>query len=121
MNNHTKNLLSITIVLVFLMMGLCSPVAGDGESRSAVEGAPKISSSLAKNLWRQAHFYFEEGLYPQAIRACEELLAWAQENERHARDPIREGADVAAYGAPSEGVKDRARQLPTDVRLWIRE
>ena len=84
MNNHTKNLLSITIVLVFLMMGLCSPVAGEGESRSAVEGAPKISSSLAKNLWRQAHFYFEEGLYPQAIRACEELLAWAQENNEPA-------------------------------------
>ena len=84
MNNHTKNILNITIVFVFLMMGLCPPVAGEGASRSAVEGAPKISSSLAKNLWRQAHFYFEEGLNPQAIRACEELLAWARENNEPA-------------------------------------
>ena len=84
MNNHTKNILSITIVFVFLMMGLCPPVAGEGESRSAVKGAPKISSSLAKNLYRQAHFYFEEGMNPQAIRACEELLAWAKENNEPA-------------------------------------
>ena len=84
MNNHTKKFLSIIIVFVFLLMGLCSPVAGEGESRSAVEGTPQISSSLAKNLWRQAHFYFEEGLNPQAIRACEELRAWAQENNEPA-------------------------------------
>ena len=80
MNNHTKNILSITVIFVFLMMGLCPPVTGEGESRSSVKETPKISSSLAKNLWRQAHFYFEERLNPQAIRACEELLAWAQEN-----------------------------------------
>ena len=84
MATNIRIVLSITIVFVFLMMGLCSPVAGEGESRSAIEGAPKISSSLAKNLWRQAHFYFEEGLNPQAIRACEELLAWAQENNEPA-------------------------------------
>ena len=46
--------------------------------------APDLSSSLAKNLWRQAHFYFEEGMDAKAIRACEELQAWARDNNEPA-------------------------------------
>ena len=46
--------------------------------------APKLSSSLAKNLWRQAHFYFEEGMDAKAIRACTELQAWARKNNEPA-------------------------------------
>ena len=52
--------------------------------RVLAQEAPRISSSLAKNLWRQAHFYFDEGMDAKATRACEELLAWARENDEPA-------------------------------------
>lgn len=41
---------------------------------------PKLSSSLAKNLYRQAQFYFEEGMDAKAKRACNEMLSWAEAN-----------------------------------------
>ena len=47
---------------------------------AVAQDPPPLSSSLAKNLWRQCHFYFEEEMDPQATRACGELLAWAEEN-----------------------------------------
>ena len=69
----------IGILLVF--MSLILPGTG---SQALAKDAPEISSSLAKNLWRQAHFYFEEGMDAKAIRACEELQAWARENNEPA-------------------------------------
>lgn len=52
-----------------------------GMTRPATaEDMPKLSSSLAKNLWRQCHMYYEDGLDAKAKRACSELKAWAEEN-----------------------------------------
>ena len=63
--------------IILLAISLALAVA---TSRVQATEAPNISSSLAKNLWHQAHFFFEEGMDSRAIRACEELQAWAREN-----------------------------------------
>lgn len=76
MKHLTKYFCIFLIVMSF-------SIAGTG-SQAWAKDAPEISSSLAKNLWRQAHFYFEEGMDAKAIRACEELQAWARENNEPA-------------------------------------
>lgn len=68
---------------VFLLVFMSLIIPGTG-LQALAKDAPKISSSLAKNLWRQAHFYFDEGMDAQAIRACEELRAWVKENNEPA-------------------------------------
>jgi len=68
---------------VFVLVILSLTLSGTGLPALA-QDAPKLSSSLAKNLWRQAHFYFEEGMDAKAIRACEELQAWARKNNEPA-------------------------------------
>ena len=69
--------------LVFLLVFMSLNTPGTG-TQALAKDAPEISSSLAKNLWRQAHFYFEEGMDAKAIRACKELQAWARENNEPA-------------------------------------
>lgn len=69
--------------LAFILVAISLSFAAATPRVQATE-APDISSSLAKNLWRQAHFYFEEGMDAKAIRACEELRAWARENNEPA-------------------------------------
>lgn len=76
MNNNVK-------YFVFSLMIVLALMAGAGP-QSLAKDTPDLSSSLAKNLWRQAHFYFEEGMDAKAIRACEELQAWARENNESA-------------------------------------
>lgn len=76
MNNLSRFFLFFLVVISLTMAG-----AGP---QALAKDAPKLSSSLAKNLWRQAHFYFEEGMDAKAIRACEELQAWARENNEPA-------------------------------------
>ncbi len=73
--------LSNYFVFFLVLMSLVIPGTG---SQALAKEAPEISSSLAKNLWRQAHFFFEEGMDAKAIRACEELQAWAKENNEPA-------------------------------------
>jgi len=73
--------LSKYVVFSLVFMSLIIPGKG---SQALAKDAPEISSSLAKNLWRQAHFYFEEGMDAKAIRACEELRTWAKENNEPA-------------------------------------
>jgi hypothetical protein len=68
---------------VFFLVFVSLIIPGTG-SQALAKDAPEISSSLAKNLWRQAHFFFEEGMDSRAIRACEELQAWARENNEPA-------------------------------------
>ena len=53
-------------------------------SVSTAADAPNLSSSLAKNLWRQCHMYYEDGMDAKATRACGELLAWAEKNNEAA-------------------------------------
>jgi len=74
---NTSKYFVLFLVVMSLNMALESPLA-------LANDAPKLSSSLAKNLWRQAHFYFEEGMDAKAIRACKELQAWARENNEPA-------------------------------------
>lgn len=68
---------------VFFLVFMLLIIPGTGPQALAKD-APEISSSLAKNLWRQAHFYFEERMDAKAIRACEELRTWAKENNEPA-------------------------------------
>ena len=76
MNNTSKYFVLFLVVMSLIMaVEVTQALAND---------APKLSSSLAKNLWRQAHFYFEEGMDAKAIRACTELKAWARENNNPA-------------------------------------
>ena len=76
MNDTSKYAVLFLVVLALTLSGTGLP--------ALAQDAPKLSSSLAKNLWRQAHFYFEEGMDAKAIRACEELQAWARENNEPA-------------------------------------
>ncbi len=73
----------ISKYLVLVLVVMLLNIAGES-SQALADDAPKLSSSLAKNLWRQAHFYFEEGMDAKAIRACKELQAWARENNEPA-------------------------------------
>ncbi|MCU7842440.1 MAG: hypothetical protein KZQ93_01210 [Candidatus Thiodiazotropha sp. (ex Monitilora ramsayi)] len=86
MNNLLKH-----FVFFLVFMSLIMPGTG---SQALAKDAPEISSSLAKNLWRQAHFYFEEGMDAKAIRACEELRSWARENNERAVE--KEMSDMLA-------------------------
>ena len=74
---HTSKYFVLFLIVMLLNMAI------EG-SQALADDAPKLSSSLAKNLWRQAHFYFEEGMDAKAIRACKELQAWARENNQPA-------------------------------------
>lgn len=71
---------------------------------AAAQDAPQLSSSLAKNLWRQCHFYFEEGMDAKATRACGELLAWAEENN--------EAAIVTETTGMVRALKEREQPAP---------
>lgn len=73
----------ITLVKVMVCFCVICVSVSQVQSVSAKE-APPISSSLAKNLWRQAHAYYEEGMDAKATRACKEMLAWAEENNEPA-------------------------------------
>lgn len=104
--------LSLRIIVPSLIIMHCL-VAGPYTSVSAKE-APKISSSLAKNLWRQCHMYFEEGMDAKAERACGELLAWAEENNEAAIAQETAGMVKAleerAQPAPAAPVPKAARK-----------
>ena len=75
--NKSSTYFALVSIALALILTATSPLVPAQE-------APQISSSLAKNLWRQAHFFFDEGMDDRAIRACEELLAWARENNEPA-------------------------------------
>ncbi len=106
-------------VLFLIAMLLSLAVAGP---QALADDAPKLSSSLAKNLWRQAHFYFEEGMDAKAIRACTELQAWARENnepavEKKMTDMLkvlhaREKAPTAPKTKPSKPKTAMKTHLP---------
>ena len=75
----TNRIEYLALILVAISLSLAAAT-----SEVQATETPDISSSLAKNLWRQAHFYYEEGMDAKAIRACEELQAWARENNEPA-------------------------------------
>ncbi|MBZ0166960.1 MAG: hypothetical protein K8I00_09140 [Candidatus Omnitrophica bacterium] len=73
MNSPAQKIFNLVIVCAFLLLGGRCPSAD-------AQGIPQLSSSLAKNLWRQCHMFYEEGMDAKAKRACGELQAWAREN-----------------------------------------
>lgn len=113
----TKHL-SRYFVFILVLMSLIISETG---SQALAKDAPEISSSLAKNLWRQAHFYFEEGMDAKAIRACEELRAWAKENNEPAiekemsemLDKLR--ARQTAPATQATTAKEAAPAIQTDL------
>ncbi len=82
MAHHAQRFLLVITVSVALAVGLSA----------AAKDAPQLSSSLAKNLWRQCHLFFKEGMDARAQRACGELQSWAQENNKPAI--AREAAEL---------------------------
>ena len=46
--------------------------------------SPKLSSSLARNLWRQCHAYSGKGMDAKVKRACSDLEIWARNNNETA-------------------------------------
>jgi hypothetical protein len=114
MNNNLKSYLFSLVIVSALMTG-ADPLA-------LAQDVPDLSSSLAKNLWRQAHFYFEEGMDAKAIRACEELQAWARENnepavEKEMTDMLatlraRQQAPAATQTTPKQAAPAIQSSLP---------
>ena len=106
MNNTSKFFVLFLFVLLLNM-------AGEVPQALATD-APKLSSSLAKNLWRQAHAYFEEGMDAKAIRACKELQAWARENNEPAVE--KEMSDMLAILHARQKAPTVTKKKPAKVK-----
>ncbi|MCA9402384.1 MAG: hypothetical protein KC897_01270 [Candidatus Omnitrophica bacterium] len=82
---------------------------------------PKLSSSLARNLWRQCHAYPGRGMEAKVIRACSDLEIWAHNNNETAvaqaaaeRLDSLEGREQQAVTAQPSREKRVARVQNTD-------
>jgi hypothetical protein len=104
---HAQRFFKVITVSVSLAVGLSA----------AAKEAPQLSSSLAKNLWRQCQLFFEEGMDARAKRACGELQAWAQENNE--TEIAREAAELLtaldAREQPSTPVQSTRKEKVTSL------